>query len=154
MVYYLIKIFLHFQAQIIAEAGPIIIGENNMIEERARIINAKDPNATSETTRVMIIGNSNVFEVDSTSYALKIGDFNNVESKSIVGKSTVLTNGCIIGAGCKIVTEEIIPENCVIYGSKNDRRQQGDRPGPQTLQIEYLSKVLPNYHHLKKPTKK
>ena len=27
-----------------------------MIEERARIINAKDPNATSETTRVMIIG--------------------------------------------------------------------------------------------------
>ena len=102
----------------------------------------------------MIIGNSNVFEVDSTSYALKIGDFNNVESKSIVGKSTVLTNGCIIGAGCKIVTEEIIPENCVIYGSKNDRRQQGDRPGPQTLQIEYLSKVLPNYHHLKKPTKK
>ena len=104
--------------------------------------------------RFLIIGNSNVFEVDSTSYALKIGDFNNVESKSIVGKSTVLTNGCIIGAGCKIVTEEIIPENCVIYGSKNDRRQQGDRPGPQTLQIEYLSKVLPNYHHLKKPTKK
>ena len=103
---------------------------------------------------LIIIGNSNVFEVDSTSYALKIGDFNNVESKSIVGKSTVLTNGCIIGAGCKIVTEEIIPENCVIYGSKNDRRQQGDRPGPQTLQIEYLSKVLPNYHHLKKPTKK
>ena len=104
--------------------------------------------------RFLMIGNSNVFEVDSTSYALKIGDFNNVESKSIVGKSTVLTNGCIIGAGCKIVTEEIIPENCVIYGSKNDRRQQGDRPGPQTLQIEYLSKVLPNYHHLKKPTKK
>mgnify|MGYP002043824111 CR=1 FL=1 len=68
---------------------------------------------------LIIIGNSNVFEVDSTSYALKIGDFNNVESKSIVGKSTVLTNGCIIGAGCKIVTEEIIPENCVIYGSKN-----------------------------------
>ena len=54
--YYLIKIYLHLQAQIIAEAGPIIIGENNMIEERARIINAKDPNATSETTRVMIIG--------------------------------------------------------------------------------------------------
>ena len=49
-------IYLHLQAQIIAEAGPIIIGENNMIEERARIINAKDPNATSETTRVMIIG--------------------------------------------------------------------------------------------------
>lgn len=144
---------VHPKAQIIAEAGPIIIGENNMIEERARIINAKDPNNT-ETTRVMIIGNNNVFEVDSTSYALKIGDFNNLEAKSVVGKSTVLTNGCIIGAGCKVLTEEAIPENCVIYGSKNDRRVQGDRPGPQTLQIEYLSKVLPNYHHLKKPSKK
>merc|ERR1719189_3496474 len=125
-----------------------------MIEERARIINAKDPNATSETTRVMIIGNSNVFEVDSTSYALKIGDFNNLEAKSVVGKSTVLTNGCIVGAGCEALTEEILPENCVIYGSRNDRRIRGDRPGPQYSQIDYLSKVLPNYHHLKKPTKK
>ena len=116
---------VHPKAQIIAEAGPIIIGENNMIEERARIINAKDPNNT-ETTRVMIIGNNNVFEVDSTSYALKIGDFNNLEAKSVVGKSTVLTNGCIIGDGCKVLTEEAIPENCVIYGSKNDRRVQGE----------------------------
>ena len=143
---------VHPKAQIIAEAGPIIIGENNMIEERAKIINAKDPNG--ETTKVMIIGNNNVFEVDSTSYALKIGDYNNLESKSTVGKSTVLTNGCIIGAGCRLLTEEVLPENCVVYGAKNDRRVQGDRPGPQTLQIEYLSKVLPNYHHLKKPSKK
>ena len=30
---------VHPKAQIIAEAGPIIIGENNLIEERARIIN-------------------------------------------------------------------------------------------------------------------
>ncbi len=145
---------VHPKAQIIAEAGPIIIGENNLIEERAKIINAKDPNETTDTTRVMIIGNNNVFEVDSTSYALKIGDFNNLESKSVVGKSVVMTNGCIVGAGCQILTEEVIKENSVIYGSKNERRVQGDKPGPQTLQIEYLSKVLPNYHHLKKPTKK
>lgn len=145
---------VHPKAQIIAEAGPILIGENNLIEERAKIINAKDPNATSETTRVMIIGNNNVFEVDCESYALKIGDHNCLESKSSVGKSTVLTNGCIIGAGCRVSTEETLPENCVIYGSKNERRIQGDRPGPQTLQIEYLSKILPNYHHLKKPQKK
>ena len=31
---------VHPKAQIIAEAGPIIIGENNIIEERAKIINA------------------------------------------------------------------------------------------------------------------
>jgi dynactin-6 len=142
---------VHPKAQIIAEAGPIIIGENNLIEERAKIINAKDPNATSETSRVMIIGNNNVFEVDCKSYALKIGDFNTLESKSVVGRSLELTNGCIIGAGCQLLTSEMLPENCVVYGAKNDRRIQADRPAPQALQIEYLSKVLPNYHHLKKP---
>ena len=41
-----------------------------------------------------------------------------------------------------------------VYGSSNDRRKQLDRPAPQTLQIDFLSKVLPNYHHLKKSTKK
>ena len=30
---------IHPTAKIIAEAGPIIIGENNLIEEQARIIN-------------------------------------------------------------------------------------------------------------------
>merc|ERR1712150_357584 len=84
-------------------------------------------------TRVMIIGSNNVFEVDCVSYALKIGDSNNLEAKSVVGKSTVLTNGCIVGAGCEAMTEEILPENCVIYGSRNDRRIQGDRPGPQKV---------------------
>ena len=79
---------VHPKAQIIAEAGPIIIGENNIIEERAKIINAKDPNSTNDTTRVMIIGSNNVFEVDCVSYALKIGDSNNLEAKSVVGQST------------------------------------------------------------------
>ena len=40
---------------------------------------------------------------------------------------------------------KFLPENCVIYGSRNDRRVQSDKPAPQNLQIEFLSKVLPNY---------
>jgi len=56
----------------------------------------------------MIIGNSNVFEVDSTTFARKIGDSNVLESKSVVGRSTELTNGCIIGAGCKVTTNEVL----------------------------------------------
>ncbi len=145
---------VHPKAKIIAEAGPIIIGENNLIEERARIVNARDPDASATATKVMIIGNNNVFEVDCTSNALKIGDFNTLESKSVIGRLTELTNGCIVGAGCSLKTEEVLPENTVVFGAKNERRVQADRPAPQTLQIEFLSKVLPNYHHLKKPAKK
>jgi dynactin-6 len=76
-----------------------------------------------------------------------------VASQSFVGRATELSNGCIVGAGCKITTGEVLPENCVVFGSNNDRRLQPDRPAPQNLQIDFLAKVLPNYHHLKKPSK-
>ena len=94
---------VHPKATIVAEAGPIIIGENNLIEEQAVIINARNPDATSDTgvVSVMIIGNNNVFEVGCRSSALKIGDNNVLESKCFVGRSVVLSNGCIVGAGCR-----------------------------------------------------
>ncbi len=79
------------QAQIIAESGPIIIGENNLVEESARIINRNSDTGKSEsrTVPVMIVGNNNVFEVDCTSLALKIGDNNVLESK--VASNTIFT---------------------------------------------------------------
>ena len=36
---------VHPKATIIAEAGPIIIGENNLIEEQAVIVNARNPDS-------------------------------------------------------------------------------------------------------------
>ena len=55
----------------------------------------------------MIIGNNNVFEVGCRSSALKIGDNNVLESKCFVGRSVVLSNGCIVGAGCRDVSNGI-----------------------------------------------
>ena len=68
---------------LIIGSGPIIIGENNLIEESARIINRNSDSGKSDagTVPVMIIGNNNVFEVDCTSLALKIGHNNVLESK-------------------------------------------------------------------------
>lgn len=46
-----------------AISGPILIGENNLIEEQVQIVN-EDPQAVKEgRVPVMIIGNNNVFEV-------------------------------------------------------------------------------------------
>merc|ERR1711874_279223 len=106
------------------------------------------------TVAVMIIGNNNVFEVGSVSQSLKIGDSNILEAKSYVGRGTSLSHGCIIGAGCHLTTDEVLTENSVIYGGQCSRRAAKERPAPQHLQIDFLSKVLPNYHHLKKPAKK
>ena len=51
--------------KIIAEAGPIIIGENNLIEEQTVIINKKVDGSDNSNIKIMIIGDNNVFEVGS-----------------------------------------------------------------------------------------
>ncbi|CAL8241928.1 unnamed protein product [Merluccius merluccius] len=148
---------VHPKARIIAEAGPIIIGEGNLIEEQALIINSYPENIMPDTEDVepntLTIGANNVFEVGCVSRALKIGDNNVIESKADLGKSVSLTSGCIIGAGCQVNTSEVIPENTVVYGANGNRRVQSEKPQPQTLQLDFLMKILPNYHHLKKAVK-
>ncbi|XP_054710001.1 dynactin subunit 6-like [Uloborus diversus] len=143
---------IHPKARIVAEAGPIIIGENNLIEEQVQILNVNKENANPDAQTVMVIGANNVFEVGAYVESLKIGDNNVLESKCKVGRYTELTSGCVIGAKCDISCNETITENTVIYGSNCERRFQAEKPAPQTLQIEFLTKILPNYHHLRKPT--
>ncbi|XP_060149625.1 dynactin subunit 6-like [Globicephala melas] len=143
---------IHPKAQIIAEAGPIVIGKGNVMEEQALIINAHSDAADSEP-KPMIIGTNNVFEVGCYSQAMKIGDNNIIESIAYVGRNVILTSGCIIGACCNLNTFEVIPENTVIYGAGCLHRVQTERPQPQTLQLDFLLKILPNYYHLKKTMK-
>ncbi|CAL1269162.1 unnamed protein product [Larinioides sclopetarius] len=143
---------IHPKARVIAEGGPIIIGESNLIEEQVQIINKGNPK-DPDTQVTMIIGANNVFEVGAYIESMKIGDNNVLESKCTVGKYTQLTSGCVIGAKCELVCNEIIPENTVIYGSTCERRLQAEKPAPQTLQLDFLTKILPNYHHLRKPTR-
>ncbi|XP_061883364.1 LOW QUALITY PROTEIN: dynactin subunit 6-like [Entelurus aequoreus] len=150
---------VHPKARIIAEAGPIVIGEGNLIEEQAVIINSYPENIMPDVEmepKTMTIGINNVFEVGCMSQALKIGDNNVIESKADVGRNVILTSGCIIGAFCQVNTCEVIPENTVIYGAGCMRRVQTERPQvrwSQTLQLDFLMKILPNYHHLKKTVK-
>ncbi|KAF3852170.1 hypothetical protein F7725_005525 [Dissostichus mawsoni] len=121
---------VHPKARIIAEAGPIVIGEGNLIEEQALIINGYPENITPESEvepKTMTIGMNNVFEVGCAD----------------VGRNVILTSGCIIGAFCQVNTCEVIPENTVIYGSGCMRRVQTERPQPQTLQLDFLMKILP-----------
>ncbi|XP_012147918.2 dynactin subunit 6 isoform X2 [Megachile rotundata] len=117
---------IHPRASIIAEAGPIIIGEGNIIEEMATIANRLPADAPESTTvPVQII--------------------------AYVAREVELTNGCVIGASCSVTESEVIPENTIIYGSQCQRREMYDKPYPQMGQLEFLMKVLPNYHHLRKP---
>ncbi|KAM5312356.1 dynactin subunit 6-like [Glossophaga mutica] len=135
----------------------MVISKGNLIEEQALIINVHPDNITPDTEdpdpKPLIIGTNNVFEVGCYSQAMKIGDNNVIESKAYVGGNVILTSGCIIGACCNLNTFEVIPENTVIYGVDCLRQVQTERPQPQTLQLDFLMKILPNYHHLKKTMK-
>ena len=140
---------IHPRACIIAEDGPIIIGEQNLIEDKVIIINK---NTSGSESSVMQIGNSNVFEVGSRNESLNIGDSNVLEAKSFVGRQVVITNNCIIGAGCKVTHPETLAENSAFYGPDCALKiSQGHQT--QLLQMEFLAKLLPNYHYLMKKKK-
>ncbi|KAF5298557.1 hypothetical protein FQA39_LY11758 [Lamprigera yunnana] len=146
---------IHPCATIIAEAGPIILGDYCLIEEQAKIIHRQRfDQADKETIPVLIIGSHNVFEVDCTVEASKIGSNNVFESKCFVGNKVGITNGCVIGTACKVTEEQMLKENTIIYGSNCAVREGLDRPVMQTAQMDTLSKMLPNYHHLRRPIKK
>ncbi|CUT99351.1 dynactin subunit 6 [Echinococcus multilocularis] len=132
---------IHPKARIIAEAGPIRIGESNLIEEQVEIIN-NVPNT------ILIIGDFNVFEVGARVHSCEVGNSNVFESKCFVGPQVRISNGCVIGAMCSLTAPEQLPENTIVFGERCLRRVATERPMPQTLQLDFLSKILPNYHHL------
>lgn len=139
---------IHPTANIIARNGPIKIGNSNLIEERVNIINNK--------TTPMIIGDFNVFEVDSHCESARVGNHNILECKSKVGPDVELTDHCVIGAGCDLSSREtqveqveIFEPNTVISGRESNRRIVTDLPpSSHTSQLDFLRKILPNYQKL------
>ncbi|OZC08790.1 bacterial transferase hexapeptide repeat protein [Onchocerca flexuosa] len=99
---------VHPTAVIRATNGPIIIGENNNIEETSVIENL------NENGETLLIGRDNVFEIGSV--------------RCQVGPNTMVTRGCFIGTNCIAVLQEELPENTVIYGKNNSRRVARDPP--------------------------
>ena len=146
------KTVIHPKARILALRGPIRIGDGNLIEEQTCIINQGDINDEGDST-VMEIGNNNFFEVGSHCEAIKVGNNNILECKSKVGRQVILGDGCVIGACCELTTNETLPDNTVVFGKDCQRRMQSERPLAQTLQLDFLTKVLPNYHHLQKSSR-
>ncbi|XP_049547051.1 dynactin subunit 6 [Anopheles darlingi] len=146
---------IHPSATIIAESGPIVIGENCILEEyatlRYRIPQGHPLLEGGETpAKPLIIGPENVFEVGCTVEALSIGERNVFESKSYVSADVTVGNGCVIGAGCRLVGKQSLDDKIVVYGRSCMQRETLDKHKSQMIQLDYLRKILPNYHHLRK----
>ncbi|KOB63586.1 Dynactin subunit 6, partial [Operophtera brumata] len=131
---------IHPRVTIIAEGGPIIIAEYCIIEEYSTIIHKKS-DKQENPPKPLFIGAHNVFEVGCKleSPCGHIGESNVFECRSFVGVDVK------IGSGCVIV------DNTVIWGSEHHIREALEKQPSQLLQLDFLSKVMPNYHRLRKP---
>lgn len=92
----------------------------------------------ADNTRVMYIGENNVFEVDCTVEAGAIGDNNIFESKCYVGNRVTVGNGCIIGAGCHLTEEQILKNNVIVFGENCSIREGLDPPVVRNIYIFFI----------------
>jgi len=94
--------------------GKVIIGENNIIEEKVRLV------AVGNTT--VNIGNANHIEVGAT-ISGQIGNGNVIEHKAIIEAGAVVGNGCLIGIGMVVKSGETIADNTALWGALKNVRQ-------------------------------
>lgn len=118
---------IHPRVTIIAKSGPIIIGENCLVEEYAKII--YDTGVKGGANKPLIIGPNNVFEVGCTVEALKIGEKNVFECKSHVSSDVEISNNCVIGAGCQLLGKQKLQENAIIYSKTCAHREAMEKSG-------------------------
>jgi len=148
---------VHPKVIIIAEAGPIIIGQNNILEEQVVIKNCYDTTEGSERKpKIMRIGSSNVFEVGSYIASSEVGNRNIIEPKAQLGINTTIGDNCIIGTKVQIPPGQKIADKTVVWGSMNNVQVQ-EKVKENYLAIhnkhlEILWKTLPNFHHLQQPS--
>nr|WAW84819.1 dynactin 6 [Halisarca dujardinii] len=142
------RCIVHPGARIVAEGGPIVMGDGNLIKEGATIINKKREDSQQP---VLIIGNGNVFDIKSYCSASIVGNNNTFEPCCRVNEYVTVTEDCVIGAGCTLSGREELPRGTVVYGSEHSRCVRPKSSSTQTSQqLTMLAKVLPNYHKLVK----
>mmetsp|Transcript_51923 Transcript_51923/g.86317 ORF Transcript_51923/g.86317 Transcript_51923/m.86317 type:complete len:174 (+) Transcript_51923:73-594(+) len=135
---------LHPKCSINAEAGPIVLSENVIVEEQAVISN------TLTTGEVMKIGPNNIFEVGSRFENSSIGSGNLIQCKAIISHGCRIGSNCTIGAGVYIEPNSVIPDNTILYGYGASRSLPPSKEHEllASKMSESLQKVLPKFHHL------
>mmetsp|Transcript_1353 Transcript_1353/g.1718 ORF Transcript_1353/g.1718 Transcript_1353/m.1718 type:complete len:180 (-) Transcript_1353:87-626(-) len=115
---------IHPKSFILAEAGPIFIGPNNIIEENCIIINQASTKgiATKQDAKKMQIGHSNHFQVGCQVRAQTIGDCNTFEMKSTTEENCIIGSGCTIGMGVVLGTNQAVEDNTTVFGPNANRQ--------------------------------
>ncbi|TDL23071.1 trimeric LpxA-like protein [Rickenella mellea] len=151
---------VHPKAAIYAIAGPIVIGQNCIIEEGAILVNRRK--------EVMRVGDDNLFEIGCRVESPTIGHFNTISAKSRVHHTVRISSFCVIGIRCLVLPadDEILPDYTVIYGGSTsgdaagvdavvERRVWSGRGKVQEADLrrkhaEYLREMLPKFNRVRR----
>eukprot|EP00658_Telonema_sp_P-2_P033941 TRINITY_DN2481_c0_g1_i7.p2 TRINITY_DN2481_c0_g1~~TRINITY_DN2481_c0_g1_i7.p2 ORF type:complete len:191 (+),score=46.05 TRINITY_DN2481_c0_g1_i7:149-721(+) len=136
---------VHPSCSILAEAGPIEIGANNIIEEQVTIRNGGHPGGMS-------IGSENLFEVGCCVEAGRVGDANVFGAKSRASPGATVDSGCHVGPAVALEGDEQVGYEQAVRAPFNERT-----PIPGSVEVhmstggqqrEILKKYLPQFHNL------
>jgi dynactin-6 len=109
---------IHPDCSIIAEGGPIIFGEYNIIEEKVRIINRAERDSEGNVIsnkKPMQIGNYNLFEVGTVIENSEIGNYNIFQHRTKIEGGSSVENGSVVTSGVTVSSGSSVPSNVVVY---------------------------------------
>ena len=99
---------IHPLCVIDASNGPVLIGADNILEERCEIRNLG-------SGATMQVGSMNLFGVDSVVKARSIGHRNAIGIKARIELDAMVDDDCLIGAGVIVPASEQLPSRHVAF---------------------------------------
>jgi len=116
-------------------SGPIVIGEDNIFEERVVVV------CNHEEDLGINIGSLNLFEVGAYIESSDIGNCNLIKINSRLNRKTSLANGCVVGISAYLNENEDLDNHTVVY-RKNEQCHKHIQPRAHTLHFSMLRKYL------------
>ena len=121
--------------EIVSTSGPIIIGEDNIFEERVVV------RCVHEDDIGISIGSLNLFEVGAYVESTDVGNCNLIRINCRLERQSSLANGCVVGISAILKEGEEIENHTVIY-RKNEKCYKHVQPRAHTLHFSMLRKYL------------
>ena len=150
---------IHPKCEILALAGPIVIGDGNVLEEGVRLENLE---TQTSAPPILTIGNDNLISCGSTIRARLIGNANLFEPYCVVAIHAVIGSFTVIGAKVCIAPGQMVPDAQILIqhpsGSGMIQRTQKEYQlrAQKALLEQYIACFsspksrwyMGNFHHL------
>eukprot|EP01062_Namystynia_karyoxenos_P007212 TRINITY_DN12529_c0_g1_i2.p1 TRINITY_DN12529_c0_g1~~TRINITY_DN12529_c0_g1_i2.p1 ORF type:complete len:221 (+),score=54.40 TRINITY_DN12529_c0_g1_i2:100-663(+) len=145
---------LHPMAKLRALSGPICVGDRNVFEEHAEVVNELPPGSDGKP-QVLRIGSSNLLEPGCSVKARVVGDGCTLRTRCSVGIGAELGDDSVVGVRRVLRAGAQLAAGTVLWGPSGELRQcpdyQQGRPSEHRADhdrsVKNLQSQLPLFHH-------